>query len=136
MRNLRLLACGGDGTAGWVLSALDAAKIEPPPPVAILPLGTGNDLARVLNWGGGYEEEPLAPILTKIANARVQLLDRWSISVRYPDAAEPAAKPKELVMNNYCSFGTRSHVGAVLDIRDFVLARSHTCSRLQESMPR
>ncbi len=51
LSNLRILACGGDGTVGWVLSILDTLDIRPCPPIAVLPIGTGNDLARVFNWG-------------------------------------------------------------------------------------
>ena len=44
--NIKLLACGGDGTVGWLLSVLDKVTIDPPPAVGVLPLGTGNDLSR------------------------------------------------------------------------------------------
>jgi len=78
----RVLVCGGDGTVGWVLAVLDELSPPLPPHVAILPLGTGNDLARVLGWGKGYESEDIGAILSDIEHSQLSLLDRWNISIQ------------------------------------------------------
>ena len=77
-----LPACGGDGTVGWILSVMDALDLpRPRPAIGIIPLGTGNDLARSLNWGGKYRDKPLRKVLLDIAKAEVVELDRWSLKV-------------------------------------------------------
>jgi len=106
-QNPCVLCCGGDGTVGWVLSVLD--EIEGfSPEVAILPLGTGNDLARTLNWGGGYEDEKLSPLLSDIENSHVKALDRWTISIIEEETGEKMVK--KLLMNNYFSIGVDAEV--------------------------
>jgi len=81
LTRLRLLVCGGDGTVSWIISALDKMNLERWPPIAILPLGTGNDLARVHGWGGGYANESLLVVLNQVQESYVSLLDRWEMSI-------------------------------------------------------
>ncbi|XP_071776670.2 diacylglycerol kinase iota [Centroberyx gerrardi] len=110
--NLRILACGGDGTVGWILSALDELQMNPQPPVAVLPLGTGNDLARTLNWGGGYTDEPVSKVLCHVEDGSVVQLDRWNLLVE-KSPAQPEEGTQKLplnVFNNYFSLGFDAHV--------------------------
>ncbi|KAJ8422769.1 hypothetical protein Cgig2_003762 [Carnegiea gigantea] len=54
---LRVVVAGGDGTVGWMLGSLGELHKEgryPVPPVAVIPLGTGNDLSRSFGWGGSF----------------------------------------------------------------------------------
>ena len=100
--HFRILVCGGDGTVGWVLDAIDKQNYESPPPVAILPAGTGNDLSRVLSWGGGLgaveKQGGLCTVLHDIEHAAVTILDRWKVTVE-----DKKSKNVLLVkyMNNY-----------------------------------
>ncbi|XP_078099843.1 diacylglycerol kinase zeta-like isoform X3 [Sander vitreus] len=116
VHNLSILACGGDGTVGWILSCLDELALNPQPPVAVLPLGTGNDLARTLNWGGGYTDEPLSKILSHVEDGTVVQLDRWNLRVEpnHSAGAEPDEQQTDKlpldVFNNYFSLGFDAHV--------------------------
>ena len=78
--HFNILACGGDGTVGWILSVMDSMKSSFPrgrrPAIGIIPLGTGNDLSRSLNWGGKYRDKPLRKVLIDIAKSDVVSMDR------------------------------------------------------------
>uniref|UniRef100_A0A672SP53 Diacylglycerol kinase n=1 Tax=Sinocyclocheilus grahami TaxID=75366 RepID=A0A672SP53_SINGR len=117
VHNLRILACGGDGTVGWILSALDQLQLNPSPAVAVLPLGTGNDLARTLNWGGGYTDEPLSKILSHVEDGNIVQLDRWNLIVKPNPEAGPEERDEQVtdklpldIFNNYFSLGFDAHV--------------------------
>uniref|UniRef100_A0A453JWP6 Diacylglycerol kinase (ATP) n=1 Tax=Aegilops tauschii subsp. strangulata TaxID=200361 RepID=A0A453JWP6_AEGTS len=107
--HFKILVCGGDGTAGWVLDAIEKQKFEAPPPVAILPAGTGNDLARVLSWGGGLgvveKRGGLFSVLKDVEHAAVTVLDRWKITIK-DNQGKLMCSPK--FMNNY--FGMFIHL--------------------------
>ncbi|XP_017469905.1 PREDICTED: diacylglycerol kinase theta isoform X2 [Rhagoletis zephyria] len=123
--NYKILVCGGDGTIGWVLQCLDNVGQDSEcssPPCAIVPLGTGNDLARVLCWGSGYTggEDPLN-LLRDVIEAEEIRLDRWTVVFHPEDKPEePALKAPSnttgggaqnednsqiFVMNNYFGIG-------------------------------
>ncbi|KAF6984428.1 hypothetical protein CFC21_002444 [Triticum aestivum] len=115
--HFRILVCGGDGTVGWVLDAIDRQNYASPPPVAILPAGTGNDLSRVLSWGGGLgsveKQGGLCTVLHDIEHAAVTILDRWKVTVE-----DKQAQNVLLVkyMNNYLGIGCDAKVA--LDIHN------------------
>lgn len=101
----RVLVCGGDGTVAWVLHAIEKHNFESPPPVAILPLGTGNDLSRVLQWGGGFSmvdaQGGLTMLLHNICNAAVTMLDRWKVNIREESVEAQPNKVQSKFMMNY-----------------------------------
>ncbi|XP_045624298.2 diacylglycerol kinase delta isoform X2 [Procambarus clarkii] len=76
----RILICSGDGSVGWVLSEIDKLHMTNQCQIGVLPLGTGNDLARVLGWGSACDDDTHLPhILEKYERATTKMLDRWSI---------------------------------------------------------
>jgi diacylglycerol kinase family enzyme len=96
----------------------DDGKPRERPALGMLPIGTGNDLARVTGWGGGYDGELVTPWLQAIMAADVRMLDRWSVSLApavVPDGdagktagwsvGEFGASERKHTMNNYFSIG-------------------------------
>uniref|UniRef100_A0A673IFQ2 Diacylglycerol kinase n=1 Tax=Sinocyclocheilus rhinocerous TaxID=307959 RepID=A0A673IFQ2_9TELE len=107
----------GSVPVGWILSALDQLQLNPSPAVAVLPLGTGNDLARTLNWGGGYTDEPLSKILSHVEDGNIVQLDRWNLIVKPNSEAGSEERDEQVtdklpldIFNNYFSLGFDAHV--------------------------
>ncbi|XP_066993371.2 diacylglycerol kinase theta isoform X5 [Anabrus simplex] len=97
IKNYKILVCGGDGTIGWVLQCLDNVGQDSEcssPACAIVPLGTGNDLARVLRWGPGYTggEDPLN-LLRDVIDAEEIRLDRWTVVFHPEDKGDDKSAP-------------------------------------------
>lgn len=81
----------------------------------MIPLGTGNDLARCLRWGGGYEGESIHKLLHKIARASSIMVDRWLIELFETAAPDPDQKITDTripynIINNYFSIGVVSFI--------------------------
>lgn len=112
-----ILCCGGDGTVNWIFNALDEIKPETEPYVAVLPLGTGNDISRVLNWGPGYTHfDCVRSTLASLVLSQPVKLDRWTAQITYDPEKTPVRKyalrnktptlHKNVAFQNYFSIGT------------------------------
>ncbi|XP_066917337.1 diacylglycerol kinase epsilon-like [Clytia hemisphaerica] len=108
----RVLVCGGDGTVGWVLDALDKVELPKRPLIGIHPMGTGNDLARVLGWGVKYvgDEHEIDELLQDFENATRTPFDRWTVNIKNTGLFGKNLPAKNLSMNSYVSLGCDAQV--------------------------
>mmetsp|Transcript_5909 Transcript_5909/g.8648 ORF Transcript_5909/g.8648 Transcript_5909/m.8648 type:complete len:484 (+) Transcript_5909:35-1486(+) len=111
---IRCLVCGGDGSVAWVLEVIDQIIKDHPelecsrPYVCIVPFGTGNDLSRVLGWGGSYSSLGSITLLVKrIKNSSPVKLDRWLVKLK---GVQNDSIKKDWVMNNYFSIGIDAQI--------------------------
>ena len=121
---VRILACGGDGTCGWIFSSLDKvwanvlgsdsskcrvheSKYNGHLPMAIIPLGTGNDLSRQFNWGGTFSSHmQKKSMISSVQKSTTTCLDRWRCIIMPTNVLEDDEKefiPKILAEDNYPS---------------------------------
>ncbi|XP_053537443.1 diacylglycerol kinase delta isoform X3 [Ictalurus punctatus] len=138
----RILVCGGDGSVGWVLSELDKLGLHKQCQLGVLPLGTGNDLARVLGWGGLCDDDAqLLQILEKLERATTKMLDRWSImTYEVPTKTAPVIVKEDdpldcpLQITHYADSVT-SHLTKILDSdkhSDVISSAKFLCGTVNE----
>ncbi|XP_042009526.1 diacylglycerol kinase 5-like [Salvia splendens] len=98
--NLKLIVAGGDGTAGWLLGVVSDLRLSQPPPIATVPLGTGNNLPFAFGWGKknpGTDRISVLSFMDQVRKAKEMKIDSWHILMRMKakQACDPVA-PLEL----------------------------------------
>lgn len=101
--NLRILVAGGDGTAAWLFGIIGEMKLSHPPPIAAVPLGTGNNLPYSFGWGRkniATDLNSVRLLLLKVAKAKVMGVDSWLVVMRMsapaPDHLEALELPHSM----------------------------------------
>jgi len=92
-----LIAVGGDGTATAVFSVLLRYQEYKQVKIGIIPLGTGNDLARVLNLYDALVNRGLLYIVRKLVSAKSKNFDLWKVNGKF-------------AMSNYFSAGVDARI--------------------------
>ncbi|KAL2938041.1 Diacylglycerol kinase 5, partial [Bienertia sinuspersici] len=87
---------GGDGTAGWLLGVLCDLKLSHAPPIATMPLGTGNNLPFAFGWGKrnpGTDQQSVKSFLYQVMKAKEMIIDNWHILMRMKTPTEGNCDP-------------------------------------------
>jgi diacylglycerol kinase family enzyme len=78
-----LIAVGGDGTAASIFTVLLQHEEYRNVKIGLIPLGTGNDLARVLNLYNTFVEKGLLHLVRKLVQAHSRKFDLWQVNGKY-----------------------------------------------------
>lgn len=113
--NLRCVVAGGDGSVNWVVQLLsnyfprDESQNNRPP-LAVIPLGTGNDMSRALGWGKGTKKSQIKDIQNFLKEVRqsshIEKVDCWQVKFERTDKNEVIKKQ----MLNYFSIGVDAEI--------------------------
>ncbi|WJX93874.1 Diacylglycerol kinase [Trifolium repens] len=93
---LRIIVAGGDGTASWLLGVVSDLKLPHPPPIATVPLGTGNNLPFAFGWGKKNpttDIQSVVSFLNHVKAAKEMKIDSWHIIMRMKAPKEGACDP-------------------------------------------
>lgn len=85
LEKLRIIVAGGDGTASWILGVICDLKLPYMPPVATVPLGTGNNLSFSFGWGKknpGTDRHSVEVFLEQVKTAKAMRVDSWHILMK------------------------------------------------------
>ena len=78
-----LIAVGGDGTVSAVLSTMLESGSMGKVKIGLIPLGTGNDLARVLNLYKPFVDQGLLFLVRRLLRAPAIPFDIWKVNGTY-----------------------------------------------------
>jgi diacylglycerol kinase (ATP) len=124
-----IIVAGGDGTVSFAMDIVDQLPWatmgeDLRPYITVIPMGTGNDLSRCLNFGPGFSKttcccgccsccrvDSLEATVDHATGASRSTMDRWGIDVTTPNSTVLATP----TMNNYFSIGFDAHIAKIFD---------------------
>jgi diacylglycerol kinase (ATP) len=107
--NLHFFILGGDGTIGSILTHTSEQsfknELKAKMSVAVLPLGTGNDLSRTLGWGPTFTSPDVSSIIKSVGSIADEiLLDQWDVII------QEGKTSRTMKMYNYVGVGLDAKV--------------------------
>ncbi|GFY99083.1 diacylglycerol kinase 5 [Actinidia rufa] len=93
---LKIIVAGGDGTDNWLLGVVSDLKLSQPPPIATVPMGTGNNLPFTFGWGKknpGTDRHSVERFLGQVIRAKEMKIDSWQIVLRMTAPTKGSCDP-------------------------------------------